>query len=380
TFTGYAFGPNDGYYQTIEKSGSAILTFANGDGVWEITEQLDLGFDFSFLRGLISGTIDLFQRDTKNMLLDVETPSSVGNRYNVKANVGVVRNRGIEIILAHNKKLKDFSYGIDLNLSFIKNRLIALNGGAPIWRGITKSDLDLPLMSYWGYEYEGVYQTEDEAREYLYGYTEDKRPYHAGDAKYKDRNGDGQITGDDETAIGSNFPWLAGGLTFNAGYKGFDLQLFFQGIYGNKVYNAQRVRLESNGKGSQISTDMRDVYITFSEDHKNALVAAGLNLDDILNEHGTIPNPNGNFNTLISTRFVESGAYLRLKNIELGYTVPAKITKKALISRFRVYVSVSNLFTLTGYKGYDPEVGGIGEDNGNYPQARTLMVGLNLDF
>jgi TonB-linked SusC/RagA family outer membrane protein len=379
SFTGYVFGPNDGYYQTVYKSNAAILTVANLDGKWETTEQLDLGFDFGFLNGLIGGTIDLFQRDTKDMLLAVETPATVGNRYMPTANVGVVRNRGVEVSLSHNKKVKDFSYGIDVNLSFIENKLIALNGGRPVWGDKVKSDLGLPLYTYWGYEYLGVYQTEDETREYLYGYEEEKRPYHAGDAKYRDLNGDGQITSDDEKALGSNFPWLTGALTFNAAYKGFDLQLFFQGVYGNEIFNAQRIQLESGGKGSQISTDMRNAYITFSEDHKNALIAAGIDLDDIINEHGTIPNPNGTFNTQTSSRFIESGAYLRLKNMELGYTIPEKITKKALISRLRVYVSASNLFTITAYKGYDPEVGG-GVDYGNYPQTRTVMVGLNLDF
>ncbi len=380
SFTGYVFGPNDGYYQAVNKNGAAVLTFANMNGKWETTEQLDLGVDFGFKNGLISGTIDLFQRDTKDMLLPVETSAIVGNRYAPTANVGVVRNKGIEITLAHNNKVSGVEYGVEGNVSFISNELIALNGGAPIWGDRVKSDLDMALYTYWGYEYLGVYQTEEEARTYLWGYDEDKRPYHAGDAKYEDRNGDGIINALDDTTLGSNFPWLTGGLNLHAAYKGFDFQMFFQGVYGNKIYNALRIRTEGNGKGSQMSTTMRDVYIDFSQDHKNALVNAGINLDDILNLHGTIPNPNGAFNTQNSSRFIEDGSYLRLKNIELGYTMPKKLTEKVAINRARFYVSFSNLLTFTKYTGYDPEVGNNGVDYGNYPQSRTAMFGVNLDF
>jgi TonB-linked SusC/RagA family outer membrane protein len=379
TFTGYAWGLNDGYYQTVDKNGAAILTLVNLDGKWETTEQTDFGVDFSFLNNLISGTVDVFRRDTKDMLLPKAAPAPVGNRYAPSVNAGVVRNDGIEITLAHNKKVNDFRYGIEANVSFIKNELVKLNGGSPIWGDRVKSDLGMPLMSYWGFDYLGVYQTEDEARNYLTGYNEVERPYHAGDAKFKDQNGDGKITALDEVDLGSNFPWLTGGLNLSASYKNFDVQIFFQGVYGNEIYNALRERTEGNGKGSQMSTAMRNVYIDFSDDHKNALVAAGLDLDKILNLHGTIPNPNSPVNYQNSSRFIENGAYLRLKNIELGYTLPENLTKKALISRARFYVSASNLLTITGYTGYDPEVGG-GVDYGNYPQSRTVMFGVNLDF
>ncbi|MDR2824968.1 MAG: TonB-dependent receptor [Prevotellaceae bacterium] len=382
TFTGYVWGPNTGYQQTVDKNGASVLTFVNLDGKWETTEQIDLGVDFGFWKGKLNGTIDLFRRDTKDMLLPKEAPATVGNRYSPNVNVGVVRNTGIEITLSHNNKIGDFEYAVEGNASFIKNKLIALNGGSTVWSGSEKkSDLGLPLFTYWGFEYLGVYQTEDEAREHLYGYSEVQRPYHAGDAKYRDLNNDGMILDDDDMmALGSNFPWLTGGLNLSAAYKGIDLALFFQGVYGNEIWNSQRVRiLEGNGKGSQMSVAMRDVYIDFSDDHKNALIANGLNLDDILNLHGTIPNPNGTFNTQNSSRFIENGAYLRLKNIELGYTLPNYMIKGAGISRLRVYVSASNLLTLTGYTGYDPEVGG-GVDYGNYPQSRTVMCGINVDF
>ena len=184
---------------------------------------------------------------------------------------------------------------------------------------------------------------------------------HAGDAKFKDINGDGKIDDNDKTNLGNPFPWLTYGFNIGAEYKGFDLQVFFQGVYGNEIYNAVRVRTEGKGTEATLGTQMRNVW---SE----------------ANPSGTIPNPYGNsMNYATSSRFVESGAYLRLKNLQFGYTLPSAITQKASINRLRFYISGSNLFTLTNYSGYDPEVGG-GVDYGNYPQSRTFTFGVNIDF
>jgi hypothetical protein len=165
----------------------------------------------------------------------------------------------------------------------------------------------------------------------------------------------------DKTDIGNAFPSVTYGLNIGADYAGFDLQLFFQGVAGNEIYNAVRERTEGKGDVSTLSTSMRDVW-------------------SASNINGTIPNPYGSsLNYANSSRFVESGSYLRLKNLQIGYTIPQKIIKQANINRCRVYLSGSNLITLTGYSGYDPEVGN-GVDYGNYPQSRTITLGLNLDL
>jgi hypothetical protein len=154
---------------------------------------------------------------------------------------------------------------------------------------------------------------------------------------------------------------LTYGINASADYKGFDVQLFFQGVYGNEIYNAVRERTEGTGSEATLSTSMRNVWTASTPD-------------------GTIPNPYGSsLNKTTSSRFVESGAYLRLKNLQLGYTIPKSLTSKLTINRCRVYLSVNNLVTLTKYTGYDPEVGS-GVDYGNYPQSRTLSVGINLDL
>jgi hypothetical protein len=204
---------------------------------------------------------------------------------------------------------------------------------------------------------------------------------HAGDAKYKDQNGDGLIDDNDAVYIGNAFPKLTYGLTLGADFYGVDVQLFFQGVWGNKIYNALRERLEGDGSSNALATYMKDqVWVGYTDVVQNAMIKAGVNPYELENRNGVIPNPLGSpTNTANSTRFLEDGAYLRLKNVQIGYTLPADLTKKAHISRLRFYVTATNLFTVTKYSGYDPEVGG-GVDYGNYPQSRTFTFGLNANF
>lgn len=361
TFVDYVLGAD----QSLA-GGATILTLVNTDIMWEATEQLNAGVDFGLWKNKLTGTVDLFQRDTKDMLLGVTAPAHVGNRYAPTANVGTVRNSGVEITLEHRNHHGDWDYSVGGNVSFIKNELTALNGGAPVYGDRTISTEGLPLYTFWGYKYEGIYKTEDEVKEHLWAKDENgeykaAKNYGAGDARYEDVNGDGQIDDNDLQDLGNPFPWLTYGLNSAVYWKGFDLQVFFQGVYGNEIYNALRLRTEGTGNEATLSTTMRNVWTTENPD-------------------GVIPNPlGGSHNKDNNSRFIESGAYLRLKNVQLGYTLPETLTKKVGMSRVRFYFSGSNLLTLTGYTGYDPEVGG-GVDYGNYPQSRTLMLGVNLNF
>lgn len=346
-------------------NGATILTYVNSGGKWETTEQWNAGVDFGLFNGKLSGTVDLFLRDTKEMLLGVKAPAHVGNRYDATANVGTVRNQGLEISLNHQNRIEKVNYSIGGNVSFIKNELKALNGGEKVYGDHSICDEGYPLYTFWGYQYEGIYQTDQEALDHLYSYKNKPTEiaYHAGDARYKDLNGDGKMDEDDKTDIGNPFPWLTYGLNLGMDWKGFDLQIFFQGVYGNKIFNAVRLRTEGNGYESTLSTTMRNVWTTS-------------------NPNGDIPNPNEKgspYNKADNSRYVENGAYLRLKNLQLGYTLPTQITNKIGLSRCRIYLSASNLFTITPYTGYDPEVGG-GVDYGNYPQSRTFILGANINF
>ena len=361
TFVDYPLGTGDQAY----KGGATILTYVNNGGMWETTEQLNFGVDFGLWKNKLTGTVELFQRDTRDMLLSVTAPAHVGNRYSATANVGTVRNQGLEITLQHRGQKGELTYDINGNVSFIRNELTALNGGEKVWGDKTVSDEGLPLYTFWGYEYEGIYRTNQEAIDHLWGTELDSwglpGGVAAGDAKFKDQNGDGIINDLDRTDLGNPFPWLTYGLNTGLGWRNWDLNLFFQGVYGNEIYNALRIRTEGNGNTATLSRVMKDVWTS-------------------TNTEGSIPNPKGSArNQYDSNRFIESGAYLRLKNLQIGYTLPASLTEKAGISRCRFYLQGSNLLTLTRYTGYDPEVGG-GVDYGNYPQARTVMVGVNMNF
>jgi TonB-linked SusC/RagA family outer membrane protein len=356
TFVDYVFGST----QSLA-DGATVLTYINQGGKWELTETWNAGIDYSFYKGMLNGSVEFFLRDTKDMLLTVKGPAYIGNRYDAQKNVGTVRNKGIEITIGHNNHIGNFNYSINGNVSFIDNKLTALNGGEKQYGAYTLNDEGYALYTFYGYKYQGVYQTDAEAKAAMWGYTDAAQPYHAGDAKYQDLNGDGCIDDKDKTDIGNPFPWMTYGLNLGAEWKGFDLSVFFQGQVGNKIYNQVRVRTEGRGVEATLSDKMTDVWTSN-------------------NITGSIPNPYGNSdNYAASSRFVESGSYLRLKNLQVGYTLPKVLTTRVGIDRCRFYVSANNLLTCTKYTGYDPEVGG-GVDYGNYPQSRTIMMGVNLNF
>ena len=372
-FYGYPLGN----VQDAAAFGATVLTQIDKDGKWETNEQWDAGVDFGFWNGKLSGSIDYFRRNTLDALLPVNAPAHVGNRYTMVRNVGNIRNEGVEITLNHENQVGKVHYSIGGNLSYIHNELTKLNGGSPLWGDRTKTDLGMPLNSFWGYEYLGVYSSDAEAAAYLPNSTD----WHAGDAKYKDQNGDGLIDDNDAVNLGNSFPKLTYGINLGADFYGVDIQLFFQGIWGNKIYNALRERLEGDGSANALASYMKDeVWVEYGASVRNSMMDNNVDYTQLENSKGTIPNPLGHPDNMAnSTRFLESGAYLRLKNAQIGYTLPKNITEKFHCSRLRFYVTASNLFTITKYTGYDPEVGG-GVDYGNYPQSRTFTFGLNANF
>ncbi|MDE6463295.1 MAG: TonB-dependent receptor [Muribaculaceae bacterium] len=359
TFVDYVLGSD----QQLA-NGATVLTWINNGGHWENTEQWSLGLDFGFFNSKLSGSVDAFIRDTKDMLMNVTAPAHVGNRYSAMANVGQVRNKGLEITLEHRNSIgRDFEYSISGNVSFIDNKLTHLNGGSVIrtnYDMVQVVDEGYPLYYFWGYQYEGVYRTEQEVLDHLTYYDAGNVPFHAGDARYRDVNGDGRIDNDDRVNLGSSIPWLNYGINIGAWWKNFDIQLFFQGVGGNKIYNQMRHNLESNGSTSVLSPVMFDAWTTENPD-------------------GSIPNPKNSINYYTSDRFLESGSYFRLKNLQIGYTIPRSAMQHIGFNSCRVYVQGGNLFTVTKYKGFDPEVSS-GVDYGNYPQSRSFIFGVNISY
>ena len=376
--TGYPLGNNN----SEATAGSAVLSQVNESGKWETNEQWDAGIDFGFWNGMLSGSVDFYCRDTKDALLYVVAPAHVGNRIKMISNVGNIRNMGVEVTLNHENKVGAVHYNIGGNFSYLHNELTALNGGSRLPEdGYVMTDYKLPLRAFWGYTYEGVYQSDEEALQHLTAYDAKTIPVHAGDARYTDLNGDGKIDDNDQHYIGNPFPKISYGINLGADFYGVDVQIFFQGVAGIDVYNAARMRLEGDGSSNTLAPYMKDqVWVGYSEGVQNAMLAKGINYMELENRNGTIPNPLGSAaNTAASTRFLEDASYLRLKNLQIGYTFPLKWTQKFRCSRLRLYATATNLFTITKYKGYDPEVGNS-IDYGNYPQSRTFTFGLNANF
>ncbi|VBB48379.1 conserved exported hypothetical protein [uncultured Paludibacter sp.] len=350
TFVDYVFGKD----QQLA-SGATVLTYANEDGKWEVTEQTDLGIDFSILNNTLSGTIDLFNRDTKDMLLYVSTPANVGNRYLPMANVGTVRNKGIEFALNYRNNIGKVNYNVSGNISFINNKLMKLNGGDRIYDGYSIIDEGYSLWTFWGYKYEGIYK-DDASAAYFTNIN-----FKAGDAIYADSYKDNKLDDKDKTDLGNPFPKFTYGLNLACEYLGFDVTAMFQGTQGNKAYNDGKRRLEGTGYEFTLGTQMRDVWTSS-------------------NPNGSIPNPNNSSNSFVSSRFIEDASYLRLKNLQIGYTLPSNVARQIFMERCRFYLTATNLLTFTKYSGYDPEIGSRGVDYLNYPTARVVTLGVNFDI
>jgi hypothetical protein len=304
------------------------------------------------------------------MLLWVKGPAWVGNRYDAQSNVGTVRNTGIEFTIGHRNQFGDFSYSVDGNVSFIKNELTALNGGAPVYGDRVISDEGLPLFTYWGYKYKGVYQSKEQADEYLWGYAKNgaANPYTAGDAIYEDINGDGIINDSDQTKLGNNFPKVTYGLNLGLEWKGIDVQMFFQGVAGNKIaYMAKQLILaDVEGNFSRA----KEILNAWSPENRASTIP-------ILSRN----DPNGNLQTP-SSWYLEDGSYLRLKNLTVGYDFTNLLRKAPHFaernSSLNVYFSAENLLTFTKYSGMDPEVGGY--DTLTYPVHKIFAFGLKLNY
>lgn len=330
-----------------------LLTMFNNGARRENTEQLNLGLDFGFLNNAVNGAVDLFIRDTNDMPMSVTAPAIVGQ----------VRNKGVEFSLNYNGRAGDVAYTLGGNVSFIDNKLTKLNGGSPIhsnYDGVQVVDEGHPLYYYWGYKYEGLYRSDEEAQAALPGYAAGANPFHAGDARYADINGDGVINQSDRTCLGSAIPWLNYGINMAMYWNNFDISVFFQGVGGNKIYNQKRHALEGNGATSVLSPVMADAWTAD-------------------NPGGSLPNPVNAINYYTSDRFLESGAYMRLKNMQIGWTLPRQWISGAGFQNLRVYVQGGNLATWTKYTGFDPEVSS-GVDYGNYPQSRTCLFGVNITY
>lgn len=380
----YTFNGNPDQYV----SGAAPSRLPNEDLTWETSEQLNIGLDARFLSGRLSLTLDWYNKKTKDLLVAVPVDPTTGFSTQMK-NAGTVENKGIEVSLSWNDKIgKDFQYNVGWNMAYNHNEVTEVksnqkynNGGKDLLAQNTgymaRFEEGHPIGYFWGYKTEGVMQNEADVQAYLdknckgnAANSKQGTSIKPGDLKFVDVNGDGVINDDDKTELGDPHPDVTMGITLGASYKGFDLSVTGFGAFGQQV--ARSFRKFTDGEFENFTTEVYDYWHGEGTSNKYPLLAH--------------MNAGPNWQT-ISDIYIENASYFRLQNLTVGYDF-TKIWKSSPFQQLRLYFAAQNLFTITGYKGMDPENGtAIGSDSwvtgvdvGNYPQPRTYMVGVNVKF
>ena len=347
---------------------------------WESRYTTDFGLDLALLDSRLTLAADYYVSTTKDALVSPPLPAYIGTAGFAQpfTNLGQIENKGFEFALGYHENRSAFTYGADLTLATLRNKVLKLSDIQPVIPGafgVTRTEVGQPISRFYVLEMMGIFQTQDEIDNYKSADGKVIQPLaKPGDVKYKDANGDGSITySGDRSYYGNPFPTLQFGLNLTAAYKGFDVSVFWQGVTGNSVLNVTRTAVDGlNGD----TNFRRDLEAWTPENHSNTTprLVYGGGAEAVKNYE------------LASTRWIEDGSYLRLKNVQLGYTFPKNLTSRVpSLGTVRVYVTGRNVFTLTKYTGFDPETPGLGIfgrglDVGTYPNVRTFTGGLQVNF
>ena len=392
---GYTFGVpkayNPGIYSTQP---------ANPNLKWETDRMTDAGMDASFLNGDIRLTADWYQRNSDNFLLTLAAPAQSGYSF-LTRNVGSMVNKGLELALGYGHHTnKDFNWDANLTFSTVYNRLTSITSGTTNvtnfgnpslalpamlgWTTFSETHVGQPVGEFYGYKSLGIFQTQKQidalnANAVAKGFTAyQKTVTQPGDRYFADVNGDGTVNASDQVSLGSPLPKFYGGLNLDGTYKSWDFNIYFYGVYGNKIFDYAESQLESFQNRSFVGVE------NISENYyKNAWTPTNPS-----NTYARITaNDDGIGSNVASSAYIEDGSFLKLKNLTIGYSLPESVIKNIPFSKLRIYASTQNLFTITGYKGLDPEIGlqggnatQNGIDNGTYPSSRFYTVGLNVTF
>ncbi|MEN7549566.1 TonB-dependent receptor [Rapidithrix thailandica] len=344
-------------------NGAAEIFAANSNVTWESTETYDIGVDMALLKGKLTFSADYFYKYTHDILMELPVSPMFALKPPTQ-NAGEIKNTGWEFQAGYKDSFNEIDYRIAANISFIENEVTNLRGIEPIIDGYKVRDLGLPVNSYYGYEAIGIFQSQDEVD--AHATQTGGAPIAPGDIKYKDQNGDGKIDGADRVYLGSWDPKVIFGLNLGLAYKGFDLTAFFQGAADVKGYLWGEAIGEMEGYTSSPSTLFRDRWTPENPDGDFPRVLTSTSIQN---------NPS---NT--SSFWVKDASYVRLKNLQLGYTFSEEVVKSLGLSSLRVYYSGQNLMTITSfYKGFDPEAP-AGSRGNYYPQVKTHSLGVNVKF
>jgi len=351
------------------------LVLPNPNVQWEQVSQGNIGVDAALLNNRINLTVDAYIKETSKMLVPAIVPVTTGYSSTIvpSVNAGSMQNKGIEITLSTKNLQGAITWNTDLNISFNQNQIKSLNDSTPIFVdnyglnaffGIDQAGH--PANEFYGYVADGIFQSQKEVDNHALQQpgTKAYNSTSPGDIRFADLNGDGVINASDRTYIGNPSPKFIYAMTNSFTFKGFDLGIYLQGVYGNKLFNANNINQESMSIAQNQTT--RTLQRWEGPGTSNYMPRA------------IYGDPNQNIR--ISTRYIESGSYLRIKNITLGYTLPLRLTQRMKIASLRLYASCQNLHTFTHYSGFDPEVGVNGVDYSVYPVTRTTSVGININL
>jgi len=377
-------GPTGGYYPFggTPVPGYTIIAKGNPNVKWETSTQTDIGVDLGLFNNALNFTVDYYNKKTSNMLLSIPAPSSGGGAGNPTENAGTVVNRGFELEASYRKAInRDWRYEVIANFATVHNEVLSLAGGRPIPAGRIDNNLygtitteGQPIGEFYLLQMDGIFQTPLDVFTHAY----QGAGIMPGDVKFRDINHDGVIDQNDRVYAGSAIPKFTYGFTGNLSYKELDLSIFFQGVSGNKIYN-------------QVLTDIEGFYRSFNITER--IASKAWTKEGSTNVFPRLSWTGAQNNKQASTRFLENGSYLRLKNVQLGYRIPAGTLSRWKVSGIRFFVSVQNAFTITKYTGLDPEMAtsanasaagdgdkAVGIDWGTYPSARTYTAGVNINF
>lgn len=356
--------------------GMSNLYLVNDDLRWETTDSKNIGFDFGLFNNHLSGSINYYYNVTRDLLIEKVMAPSAGI-YNPTVNVGKMRNSGFEFELNYANSISGFDYNIGFNLSTISNEMLEADPNQVLygsgWKGdghfVTQTLKGYPVASFFLYRTDGLFQSDAEAAAYVNKDGERLQPdAKAGDIRFKDLNGDGVIDANDKEYCGSGIPKVEANLSFSGAYKGFDLSFQLGSAWGAKLYNANRLYYEAMDAGINQFTTTKDAWTPQNTDTDMPRAVLG--------------DPNQN--TRESDRFLENGNFVRMRQLQLGYTLPSALAKKAYLEKCRIYISGENLFTITKYSGIDPEFSSdildTGVDSFVYPFTRSYVIGLQVTF
>jgi TonB-linked SusC/RagA family outer membrane protein len=385
---GYASVANNNQiyvFNGVPAPGLAITRVNNPDLKWETAITTDVGIDAELFNSQLTLTADYYERRTQDMIALSPVPRYLGQAP-APANVGSLRNRGLELALSYRNEIGKLQYNVGVNFTKINNEVTSLGGGTPIVAGTvltqigntTRTSVGREIAYFYGLQAEGIFRNQGEIDAYKNAAGTLVQPgAKPGDVRYQDTNGDGAITGADNTYLGSGTPDFSYGASLNLSYSGFDFKVLLYGVQGAEAVNGAGFNLNK-------SADFVGVWSNFYASRMDRWTPSNPN-----SNQPRITSNDTNGNDRLSSRHVEDASYLRARNMELGYTLPQAFLGKVRVKGARVFASVDNVFTITDYTGYDPEIStaasynnplAYGVDYGNYPQARTYRLGFNVQF